>query len=268
MSHQNPSSSCQDITPPPLVGNKSPTLNGMGYVFYTISPMGEIFLKEEARPDRHVFEMGSGYGNIPLEALRKGSASYTAFDLSPEHLELLKQRILQTLGSDALERISFITGHAPQDLPQASHQFDAILIDKVIHFLSPEEIIQTLHWAKNALRPGGTIYTSTASPYSKHFSQDIRDDYERRQAAGERFPGKTSHIMDLLDAQHMENHPDLVLPPAMILFTEPDLMRLFEEEGFVVTHSFSLKSPNAEQAHWQHVPVKESTLAEVIARQP
>jgi SAM-dependent methyltransferase len=254
------------MTPPPLVGNKSPTLNGMGYIFYTITPMGEIFLEQEALPGRHLFEMGSGYGNIPLKALPKGVASYTAFDLYQEHLDILKQRLQQNLGIDALERITFMAGHAPQDLPRASHQFDAILIDKVIHFLSPEEIVQTLTWAKNALKPGGSIYVSVSTPYANHLSQKVREDYEKRQAAGEPFPGVVSHIMDLLDATHMANHPDLILPPAMVLFTEPNLVRLFEREGFVVTYSASLKNPDDKNPLWEHAPLKESPFAEVIAR--
>ena len=266
LSHQTFPSLCQDTELPRLVGNKSPTLNGMGYVFYTPTPMGELFLEQEALPGHHVFEIGSGYGNIPIEALRKGISSYTAFDLSPEHLELLKQRILQALGSAALERINFISGNAPRDLPYADRQFDAILLDKIIHFLTPEEIIQTLHWSKNALKPGGAIYASTVSPYGKHYNQCIRDDYESRQAAGERFPGATSKIMDSLDTQNMQNHPELTLPDSMVLFTRPDLIRLLQSEGFIATHSFSLKHPNADNAQWQNVPVTESTLAEVVAR--
>lgn len=50
---------------------RAPTYNGMGYIFYSISPLGYLFIQNEAVDNRTVLEIGAGFSNIAVECLKK-----------------------------------------------------------------------------------------------------------------------------------------------------------------------------------------------------
>jgi len=86
--------------PPTLEGNRALTVNDTGYVYYTFTPLTEKFFKEEALPQKDLLEIGSGFSNVTIEALKNRVGSYTANDISKEHLDILVSRVRQELGPD------------------------------------------------------------------------------------------------------------------------------------------------------------------------
>jgi len=98
-----------DTTSVKVAGERGVTLNGTGYIFYNLSPLAKEFISNEAKPDRTVFEIGSGFSNIPLQCLKNGVGKYLASDLSSEHLSLLVRRIKDECGEEAdgmIERLN------------------------------------------------------------------------------------------------------------------------------------------------------------------
>ncbi len=250
-----------------VVGDKSPTLNGMGYIYLNISPLGRDFIANEAFPTKTVFEIGSGYNNIPIEFLKKGIKQYVANDLSQEHLEILENRIKQTFGNEAenkLKHLKLLQAKAPAELPDENNVYDAILIDKVLHFMSPEEIKECIGWVKKALKDGGKVYVTTASPYSKTYHK-ILPKYLKEKSQGNLFPGYVKNIMDKIDHKVMQNYPKYKVPNEMILFSRTDLVELFEREGMRIIKSYSFQIPNEKEKLWKEVPDDESNLVGIIA---
>src|SRR5436309_99764 len=68
---------------------RTPTLNKTGYVFHIISPVARQFLDDEIKPKHHVMEIGTGFSEVPIEAIKRGCGAYIANDVSLEHLKIL-----------------------------------------------------------------------------------------------------------------------------------------------------------------------------------
>lgn len=251
-----------------VCGNKSPTLNGMGYTFFTLTPIGEMFITQEAHPYKTVLEIGSGYSNIAIEALRKNVGSFTANDLLEEHLHILITRIVKTFGVQASKRLKslrLLCGKAPQDLPDVCMRYDAILIDKVLHFMMPDEIQELFGWVRKSLRNNGKLYITTTSPYSKTFHK-LLPSYLQRRSAGDLFPGYFKDIMDHLDPTCMKNLPKFQVPEKMVLLTSFELIDLLKRVDMEVLLSSFFKTPTDSQPMWELVSEEECNMVGIIAR--
>lgn len=249
--------------PDSMEGIKRPTLNGNGYVFYSISPMCKTFLEEECKPGRSVIDIGSGYSNIPIEALKRGVSHYVANDIFEDHLIILAQRVQKTLGEGALKKLTLMNGRAPQELTLSPQKYDAILADKVMHFMKPNEILEFIEWSKSSLKKGGKMYVMTSTPYSTLYNKMLPE-YLKRLKENKDFPGHFTNVMSNCNAQNVPTYNHCKVPDEMVLFSRTDLIKLFEKQGMKVIDSYSLKTPKAEKGVWQICADEDSNLAVVI----
>lgn len=249
--------------PDTMEGIKRPTLNGNGYVFYSISPMARTFLEEECKPGRSVIDIGSGYSNIPLEALKRGVSHYVANDIEQDHLIILGQRVKETLGENALKRLSLMRAKAPQELTLSPQKYDAILADKVVHFMKPYEILEFIEWSKSSLKRGGKMYVMTSTPYSTLYNKMLPE-YLKRVKENKDFPGHFTNVMSNCNAQNVPTYNHCKVPDEMVLLSRTDLIKLFEKHGMKVIDSYSLITPKAEKGQWKTCADEESNLAVVI----
>lgn len=252
---------------PVLPGNKAATFNETGYVFFDLSPLAETFLEWEALPNRDLLEIGAGFGNVPIEAIQRPINSYTVNDLSEDHLWFLQQRIrerLDDVADEGLRRLILLPGKAPEDLPKTERKYDAILIDKVLHFMSPEEIEVFLKWCQGALKRGGRLYVTTVSPYTQIFKDKVLPIYQAGVRKADLFPAYIQETKSFLDSGKMTNYPQYAVPQAMTFFARPELGKLLEAHGFHVIKSYSFQIPT-ETTPWRLVEDQESGLAGVIA---
>lgn len=74
-------------------------------------------------------------------------------------------------------------------LPIYENKFDAILIDKVLHFMTPNEIEMQLEYVKKALTVGGRLYIVTVTPHHPHFRKKFLPIYLQRRDEGVSYPG-------------------------------------------------------------------------------
>jgi SAM-dependent methyltransferase len=252
------------ISPEAIAGNKSPTLNGMGYVFHTASPVAKAFLEEECKPGNVVIEIGAGFSNIPAEALKRGVSQYVANDISHDHLQILLHNVGKSTDTCVHQNLILLNAEAPSELPAPDQKYDAILANLVIHFMTPQEIQQFILWAKSSLKNGGKMYVATASPYSKLYSK-LLPEYKNRLAKGEDFSGHFSNIMSNNNSDSLSNYKQFKAPNEMVLFSRVDLIRLFQQHGMTITQSFSLKIPTDEQPEWVPCHDEESNVVGIIA---
>jgi ubiquinone/menaquinone biosynthesis C-methylase UbiE len=252
-------------TPKILEGNKSHTLNGTGYIFFTQSKISNKFLEEECIAGKTVLEIGAGFGDLPIKALEKGVDEYYVNDISDEHLNVLSDKVRSQV-PDKINKLKMINGAAPGVMRNIDQKFDAIIADKVIHFLNPNEIIEFLTLAKTLLKENGKLYITSASPYSKRYNAMLGE-YLMRKSQGELFPGYFSNIMKRLNESEEidKNYKNYQVPDSMVLFTKNDLVNLVERHEMRVTHSYSFKIPTAENPDWMICQDPEGSLVGVIA---
>lgn len=263
---------CQIQPPPPtkeVAGMRSATLNSRGYVFSSINPVAQRFIAKEATPDKALMEIGSGFGPVAYAALRHGAGSYIANDMSLDHLKLLVQGIVNQAGNEAdflLKRLLLLHAQAPKELPKIYNYFDAILLDKVFHFMNPEEIEQLFDWLNIALKPHGRVYILTISPYAATFKDELLPIYHLRKETGDLYPGYVENIFDYFKSDKLPDYPDYQLSYALTFFCKTELEELFVSRGFSIRESYCVTLPNTKDGSWQIVDETESGLVALIAQ--
>ncbi len=99
-----------------------------------------------------LLDVGGGHGAFSAEVLRlKLDAQATVYDL-PVAIEYAKQSI----PTDLLDRITLVPGDARE--MEIEGEFDAVLINDVLHSYGTQEKMNILRRAVNAITPGGSIF--------------------------------------------------------------------------------------------------------------
>lgn len=257
--------------PTNVEGRRGATLNGTGYIFYNPSPLALEFIENEAKPDKSVFEIGSGFSNIPLLSLKNGSGNYIASDLSRDHLGVLVKRIRNEFpeqADDMLRRLKLLQAKAPYDLPDYENEFDAIMMHAVFHFLNPEEVEVLMAWVKKALKNNGKLYIVTATPFTRVFRDAFLPIYEENSRNGVAYPGYVADTTKIIDYDHVsKSHPNYQVPKQMLLISLPDLIKLFEKNGFEICHTTATRWPDALDSSWSEMhPTSECFCAGVVGK--
>lgn len=191
----------ENLTLPPLlhhkVDNLVPTMNKKGAMWNSIYSISEEFISHASRGEGVHFEIGSAYGNIAIEALKRGCKNYIANDLDIRHLKILS-RIMQEYHSNLTDHLKIIHGSYPNEVELESGSIDSILISRVLHFLSPEKISAVVKDMHRILKPGGKIYALCVSPYSTGI-KDFIPVFEAAKKRGQKYPGYTTEKWKYID---------------------------------------------------------------------
>lgn len=248
--------------PEPIALNRFKTLNGFGFIFLTPSPMLIDFIENEARPGAVLMEIGAGFGNSPIEALKRNVDMYFANDISEEHLNILKARVLQACEMDKnidLKKLQLLCGKSPDILPKMREYYDSIMIDKTLHFFNPDEVEAFLTWAHEALKAGGSIYILTISPYILSYQEKVLPFYMQNKEINPLFPGYIPDADPYL-REATKSDGTYQVPKGMLFFTLEDLCSLCEKRGFAIEKTYSVSLPSVENPQWTEVPPDQSSL--------
>lgn len=251
-----------------IVGGRAPTVNAMGYIFYELTPVAQQFISQEAKSNKSLFEVGCGFSNVSIAALKQGVGNYIASDLAEEHLAVLMCRMQKAFGNDLKKKLSslkLLKAHAPEELPFYNREFDAIIIDKVLHFLTPKEFDDVVTWMRKSLKNSGKIYITINSINNKIYTDETRAIYHKRVKSGIEHHGYFSNIYDYINPEILKENANLFLPNSMLIFTITDLCKLFEAQGFKVSHKFLMQLVKNETPHWMEVPEGEEEFIGIIA---
>jgi|GEM_PF-3397934 len=234
-------------------GYRYPTLNQKGAIFMPLSLVANAFLDREANPGKEVLEIGAGYSNVSAFALEKNVGHFTANDMSLEHLEILTTRMKEFFGVESREKFEHLTlwkGKGPEDFPSLHGVFDAILLDKVLHFFCLEEARDMLAWIYTALKDQGRIYVVTA-PIQNPIYAAFKPLYEERKVGGEKIPGFFHDIRDNLDEALIPKNVAQLFPDDLLLLDGDSLTMLLEEAGFEVENHFFMNLPKKDNSIWE-----------------
>lgn len=229
--------------PLPDAFGRYPTRNKQGFMF-PISPISEQFLDNihEVR----ALEIGCGFGNVTLEALRRGCRNYTACDASSEHLAICASTLINGAFADTRDHLTLIPVNAPSNLITGS--FDRILVEKVIHFFNPLSIEPFIRWLHEKLTDGGEIFVHSISPDCRAFP-DCREIYNSREQHGNPFPGYMRDLAKDLPSCTCR-YPEGSKPESVLFLTLNDLSSLFTRSGFEILQSYQLTPPDETCDRW------------------
>lgn len=239
----------QKLTIPPEHAYRIPTLNQYGYMFTKFDPIVERFLQSiEKQPKQVVFEVGGAYGNVAEAALEKGVEYYGLNDCEECHLKSFIKKLKENGKTHLFESLHLIAGRCPGDVALVDNSCDGILVNKVLHFFSPETIDVFVRWLRNGLKPGGKAYVLTISPFYKGHAE-LFVDYAEKKQEGVRFPGYCSTYGESKPGQSYESEAR----PASLLFMELDTLKnLFVQHGFQIEEEFELAIIDSDNSEWSH----------------
>lgn len=164
------------------------TMNNTGSAYSIFTELTESFLAYcRTLSQKYVLEIGCAYGIKSSQIIQTG-AFLVANDLDEKHIEIMKNAFgFFSEKNPQFSNINFIVGNVLElNLEDyGNKKFDAILIESVLHFMTPEEIRITLRKLHEFLGENGKLFITVSSPFLKYFSVP----YEENKKAGHAWPG-------------------------------------------------------------------------------
>ena len=205
------------------------TLNGTGYMISSLDEISQAFVEHAAKDiSIPVLDIGAAFGVATHAALETG-ASVVANDIEPRHLEILEERTPDELRS----KLTIAPGAFPNDLDFPPFSFSGILLSRVMHFFSGDEMDQSILSLFNWLIPGGKVFVVVEASLFLN-KPPLRECYESQLAAGARWPGFVGNVKELLPKRAS-------FVPDKLHYLSPEILsRAFMEGGFTVetAHQF------------------------------
>lgn len=221
--------------PQPDADGRVRTLNKMGAMYPIPNTVFTPFLEVSQLPSAKVLDIGATYGLTCQEALNAGCKDYTAIDLDERHLKILAKNVAD-MNPAYLNHLKLISGSFPAEINLPTNHYNAILMARVLQFMTPQEIAVSLTKAYNSLKPGASIFAVLLTPYVKGYASFIPE-FQKRLDAGDEFPGFIENKLNYTDKAipTSTRHSD---PSGHICFFDTkSAQRIFEKAGFIVEKS-------------------------------
>lgn len=221
--------------PQPDSDGRIRTLNKMGAMYPIPNTIFKPFIEISQTPGAKVIDIGTTYGLTCQNALKAGCKDYTAIDLDERHLKILAKNVAE-MNPTYLNHLKLISGSFPSEINLPLNHYDAILMARVLQFMTPQEISAALTKAYDYLKPGASIYAVLLTPYVEGYASFIPE-FNKRLDAGDEFPGFVENKIDYIDKTipPLNRHSD---PTGHIcFFNTKTAQRIFEKAGFIVEKS-------------------------------
>lgn len=217
---------------------KIPTLNQTGFMTPDQNSYNLNFIEFAANCSRPVLDIGAAYGLTSLPALRKG-AQVIANDIDPRHLLLLREQAEEELR----KRLFLSKKSFPNETEFPESSIGAILLCRVAHFLSENEMELALTKMTRWLAPEGRIFVVTMSPYH-HLLNEFLPEYVQKAERDIAWPGVINNMHAI--APHLEAQ----IPNFLHVMDNSSLGKAFEKRGLRIVQEsfFDYARPNAKKS--------------------
>jgi SAM-dependent methyltransferase len=209
------------------------TLNQTGLAIEHVDdPYTSAFVEFAVQAPGPALEIGTAFGAAALQVLQRG-VPITANDLDPRHLEILRERTPPALRP----MLRLAPGRFPDELPLAPGSLGAVLISRVMHFMTPREIEVAVAKLWAALVPGGKVFAVIDTIYLRSI-QAFMPVYLERKARGEQSPGWCENFRDYVIPEYR------ALAPETAHFLDEDTFPpFFARAGFRIERSSFIPRP-------------------------
>ena len=164
-----------------------PTLSNMGFEITTLDEISKAFIDFAINRNGWALEIGSAFGNTASIALKSGVNLYCN-DLSKEHLDMIRIN-----NQEHKDRLTLLEG----DFLSCNYdrQFDAILISRVLHFLSPEKVFKAFELFCQLLTDIGKLFITVETPFLANWSKYLPV-YMKKKTMGDSFAGYITNAIE------------------------------------------------------------------------
>jgi len=189
--------------PPASFGGQFPTLNQRGFMSPSLDEFNQVFVERASASDLLSVDLGCAYGITALAALAAG-ARVLAIDMEQGHLDVLGRLCPPEDRARLSTRVGLMPGATAPSEPVA-----AVHTARMLHFLSPSDVVRSLEELHDWLVPGGTLVVTVETPYSPMWAS-LAGRYEERKAAGEPWAGYIPDITPVFEAMGTRKPPTFV----------------------------------------------------------
>ncbi len=144
---------------------KFKTFNQTGPIVNNLDEISEEFLNSITE-NVMVLEIGAGFGYVAHKALEKGAEVY-ANEIDERHLEIIQKNA----PSYKKNRLHLINSKFPFNISSVKlkvNSLDAVLAQRVLHFLKGSQLERGAKVIYDLLKPGGRVYVTVNSPYANN----------------------------------------------------------------------------------------------------
>ena len=214
------------VKPKAYIPGLIPCLNGRGFMEQDLNNISKSFVEESSTLEGLSLDVGCAYGIASIAALKKGS-KVLASDMDQAHLDIL----LQETPDELKENLTTRVGTLP-NIDFKNESFTTIHCSRCLHFLTPNELIDTLKNMYNWLQPGGRVYLITDTCYSGPWKNYLPE-FEKKLEAGDPFPGFIDNVLDCLPIPRLPKG----MTPHMNCLDPDTLSRECKSAGFEIITS-------------------------------
>lgn len=129
-----------------------------------------------------------------------------------------------------LTTLTTALGSFPEQLTFPEKSFQKILISRVLHFFTGEQIESAIQVAYKWLKPGGKLYIVCETPFLQNWSSFLPE-YERRKRESVEYPG------EITNPKSWENNRTDNLPDFVHWLDKETLEKLVVSSGLAICES-------------------------------
>lgn len=178
------------------------------------------FSKNTRQP---MLEIGGGYGRLSKIMLEQG-ATVIENDLDLRHL-IYGRKLLEP---ELREHLYLNTFKFPRGMILPPNSLSGVVMYRVLHLMTPDEIEEGFAKIKRWLVPGGKLFIAVLPPQHVEYQDKVLKHYEQRWNKGDPWPGAGLKSEILLPQQAYG------LPENLHVMDERPLKKALEKYGFMV----------------------------------
>ncbi|KAA8494145.1 hypothetical protein FVE85_4120 [Porphyridium purpureum] len=226
------------------------------------------------RLDKPLLDVGCAYGLNVMHAVRRG-ARVVGIDYEDRHLTVAAQAIKDVLAARNTQNTAMFSafefkhGRLPSQLPPSDTpdgRYASVLVSEVIHFLTCDELKQSLRDIRNLLVTHGTMYITAIGHGALGFfeSEDAKRRVAEKVAQKRNSCGAVEWQLSELRAFHVEQCPSVSVdstrphtgkepigPDRWQTFDAPTLSRAVADAGFRILKASEDENPSYSGFHTQ-----------------
>jgi len=121
---------------------------------------------------------------------------------------MMNQRRVKAYNSAQI--VTIVHGTMLHTLAFLTSSFQAVLMSQVLHFLTPDEIIQSFKVIFRWLKPGWQFFATAVSSYTRPLVP-FRETYDARKAQNHPWPGVIENVRIYFPEARKEHLPDYII---------------------------------------------------------